>query len=325
MILAVYLRALVAPVYLVALAALAPLAVARARGRLLPGRAGRAGDHLLRAAGRRRAADRARLGLQHLPRRPDLERGEQHAAAGGDRRRRRAVPRTRSPRPGSCSPPRSPRWRSCRVDAFQQLAFVLAVGLLIDAFLVRSMLTPAVIALVGERSSWPGDRLAAPARAQLPPPGARLTSNRCRAGPSAKPMTLFPALRLRSASDAAPGRSGSRTPCARAAASPRAGRSCRAARPRRSRASRPARTARSSASSLIRCSAANVARASSSVSASASSSRGDAQLGRRRRRAPTARSAAAPRRSVAAAARRVAARTGRPPRAARSVAPPSAR
>lgn len=54
--------------------------------------------------------------------------------------------------------------------AFQQLAFVLAVGLLIDAFLVRSVLTPAVIALVGERSSWPSSRLAAPARARLPGP-----------------------------------------------------------------------------------------------------------------------------------------------------------
>lgn len=43
--------------------------------------------------------------------------------------------------------------------SFQELAFVLAVGLLIDAFLVRSVLTPAVVSLVGERSGWPGDRL----------------------------------------------------------------------------------------------------------------------------------------------------------------------
>jgi putative drug exporter of the RND superfamily len=54
--------------------------------------------------------------------------------------------------------------------AFQQLAFVLSVGLLIDAFLVRSVLTPAVIALVGERSSWPSSRLTAPARTRLPGP-----------------------------------------------------------------------------------------------------------------------------------------------------------
>jgi RND superfamily putative drug exporter len=42
------------------------------------------------------------------------------------------------------------------IQTFQQLAFVLAAGLLIDAFLVRSVLAPAVIALVGERSAWPG-------------------------------------------------------------------------------------------------------------------------------------------------------------------------
>jgi putative drug exporter of the RND superfamily len=56
------------------------------------------------------------------------------------------------------------------VAAFQQLAFVLAAGLLIDAFLVRSVLTPAVIALVGERSSWPSSRLTAPDRARVPEP-----------------------------------------------------------------------------------------------------------------------------------------------------------
>jgi putative drug exporter of the RND superfamily len=54
--------------------------------------------------------------------------------------------------------------------AFHQLAFVLSVGLLIDAFLVRSVLTPAVIALVGERSSWPSAHLAAPGRTRLPRP-----------------------------------------------------------------------------------------------------------------------------------------------------------
>jgi RND superfamily putative drug exporter len=47
------------------------------------------------------------------------------------------------------------------IRTFQQLAFVLAAGLLLDAFLVRSVLAPAVIALVGERSSWPGRRLGA--------------------------------------------------------------------------------------------------------------------------------------------------------------------
>ena len=36
--------------------------------------------------------------------------------------------------------------------------------------LVRTVLTPAVIALVGEKSSWPSSRLAAPARTRLPEP-----------------------------------------------------------------------------------------------------------------------------------------------------------
>ncbi|MBW3609639.1 MAG: MMPL family transporter [Actinobacteria bacterium] len=43
--------------------------------------------------------------------------------------------------------------------AFRQLAFVMAAGLLIDAFLVRTVLVPAVIALAGYRSEWPGKRL----------------------------------------------------------------------------------------------------------------------------------------------------------------------
>ena len=41
------------------------------------------------------------------------------------------------------------------VGVFAELAFVLAAGLLIDAFLVRGVLAPAVISLVGERSAWP--------------------------------------------------------------------------------------------------------------------------------------------------------------------------
>lgn len=45
------------------------------------------------------------------------------------------------------------------VQAFRELAFLIGVGLLIDAFLVRSVLVPAVIALVGYRSGWPGNSL----------------------------------------------------------------------------------------------------------------------------------------------------------------------
>ena len=45
------------------------------------------------------------------------------------------------------------------IAAFGELAFVMAAGLLIDAFLVRTVLVPAIIALVGYRSGWPGKRL----------------------------------------------------------------------------------------------------------------------------------------------------------------------
>jgi RND superfamily putative drug exporter len=45
------------------------------------------------------------------------------------------------------------------LQPFRELAFLLAAGLLIDAFLVRSVLVPAVIALAGDRSAWPGRRL----------------------------------------------------------------------------------------------------------------------------------------------------------------------
>ena len=43
---------------------------------------------------------------------------------------------------------------------FRELAFTMSVGLLIDAFLVRTLLIPALITLVGPHSGWPGGRLA---------------------------------------------------------------------------------------------------------------------------------------------------------------------
>ena len=42
---------------------------------------------------------------------------------------------------------------------FRELAFTMSVGLLIDAFLVRALLVPSLIVLVGARSGWPGQRL----------------------------------------------------------------------------------------------------------------------------------------------------------------------
>ncbi len=42
---------------------------------------------------------------------------------------------------------------------FRELAFLLASGLLIDAFVVRALLAPALMTLFGDRSGWPGRRL----------------------------------------------------------------------------------------------------------------------------------------------------------------------
>ncbi|MBB5874670.1 RND superfamily putative drug exporter [Allocatelliglobosispora scoriae] len=42
---------------------------------------------------------------------------------------------------------------------FQELAFALSVGILIDAFIVRSLLAPALLTVVGSASEWPGRKL----------------------------------------------------------------------------------------------------------------------------------------------------------------------
>lgn len=42
------------------------------------------------------------------------------------------------------------------LDAMRQFAFVMGVGVLIDAFLVRSVLVPSLIVLAGDAGRWPG-------------------------------------------------------------------------------------------------------------------------------------------------------------------------
>ena len=42
------------------------------------------------------------------------------------------------------------------LDAMRQFAFVMGAGVLIDAFIVRSVLVPALIVLVGDAGRWPG-------------------------------------------------------------------------------------------------------------------------------------------------------------------------
>jgi RND superfamily putative drug exporter len=45
------------------------------------------------------------------------------------------------------------------LDQFRQFAFAMVVGVLIDSFLVRAFLVPALISLFGRSSAWPGKRL----------------------------------------------------------------------------------------------------------------------------------------------------------------------
>jgi putative drug exporter of the RND superfamily len=45
------------------------------------------------------------------------------------------------------------------IRSFREIAFAMAVGLLIDAFAVRTVLVPALLTIVGPRSAWPGHGL----------------------------------------------------------------------------------------------------------------------------------------------------------------------
>ena len=49
------------------------------------------------------------------------------------------------------------------VDALRQFAFVMALGVALDAFVVRPLLVPALITLFGRRGFWPSAPASAPA------------------------------------------------------------------------------------------------------------------------------------------------------------------
>lgn len=57
------------------------------------------------------------------------------------------------------------------LNAFREIAFAMATGLLIDAFIVRAILVPAIVVIVGPRSAWPrrwrGEQNSSPERGQL--------------------------------------------------------------------------------------------------------------------------------------------------------------
>ena len=73
------------------------------------------------------------------------------------------------------------------VRPFRELAFAMSLGLILDAFVVRTLLVPALISLVGERSAWPS-RLRPAARIKRTATAARVTTARTRdPSPPAQP------------------------------------------------------------------------------------------------------------------------------------------
>ena len=46
------------------------------------------------------------------------------------------------------------------LDQFRELAAAMALGVIIDAFIVRSLLVPALVAVFGDAGKWPAGRLA---------------------------------------------------------------------------------------------------------------------------------------------------------------------
>ena len=48
------------------------------------------------------------------------------------------------------------------VSAFREIAVLMTIGLLIDALLLRTIVVPSLVTIVGSRSGWPGNRLSRP-------------------------------------------------------------------------------------------------------------------------------------------------------------------
>jgi len=54
------------------------------------------------------------------------------------------------------------------LEQFRQIALAMALGVIIDAIAVRSLLVPALVALFGRVGMWPGSRRFRPATAERP-------------------------------------------------------------------------------------------------------------------------------------------------------------
>ncbi len=55
---------------------------------------------------------------------------------------------------------------------FREIALAMALGILLDTFVVRSLLVPALVVLFGRVGSWPG-QTARPVRPRPPGPSPR--------------------------------------------------------------------------------------------------------------------------------------------------------
>jgi RND superfamily putative drug exporter len=61
------------------------------------------------------------------------------------------------------------------LEQFRQIAIAMALGVVIDAIAVRSLLVPALVALFGRLGMWPGNRRVPPVtsgEAAAPQPAA---------------------------------------------------------------------------------------------------------------------------------------------------------
>ena len=194
LILAVLLRALLAPLLLVLSVILSLRRRARRRRvRLrrdlrLPRRRPVAAAAVLRLP--RRAGDR----LQHLP---DGARARGGASSTARARARCAASRSparSSPAPASCSPARSARSPCCRWSFLTEIGFIVAFGVLLDTFIVRSVIVPGardrprpprVVAVAAAARRGAGERrgLRVDGRAGCDCPTAPLQQDEMRGGP----------------------------------------------------------------------------------------------------------------------------------------------